>query len=468
VVGNGVSFAKVLATSLLNPHRSFVREVISGAWGDYVPVNGNSVLFHGAVANGVTNDAPAFSAAVAAQVANRNDIPAYSSILCLPNVTVFVPAMAGAYHLSSDVVLNNRFVNWIVDPAAKFTPGSVARLKGRVNRGSRFSLGAPRGDKDHATALTVNIGEDVSDNPALVFGITATNQVGLSETLDLCGLNISATGMPLLHGSAATYTATTAVLSSAPAADVVALGDYMQTAHSPTPYRAQITGISGDRLTFTYAGGWLPVGTGSTTPVTPSNVGAPACNFGPYGKVWGQNVNTFLLPSSFTYQSVVSEGGVYNNKVTPTRAEDSAGRVCSYDAVNLGRRKFSIGFIARGAGFEGFRATGQDIGFNAAAYASLGYAAPGVGFQYTGAGASLASFNASGLNCLYLTPSTMDFGIQGAAATTSIEFHSGAIATDFDGAIRASGGDGTAGNGTLTLDVLLTLSRHFRLAVDNT
>lgn len=459
VVGNGSSYANVEAVAVANPFRKWQTSLRDGSWDAWTEINGKDIRFDGALADGSTPCQNAISLCVARQIANVNTSADYAAMPQAAVCEVFIPA--GAWNLSGQVSTFGRAVTYVVDEAARFTPGSAAFLKGRVVRPNRASYANPFGLLDHACGDSVMVGEGSFDNSPLVTGFTNPNQIASNSTIDLVGRYTDVTSPALIHNSSATFTSTSCVLSSPVDPNLLRVGMVVQTTNTPFE-RGQITDWSSDGVTVQVGNGWFAQN--STTPTTPNSANVI---FNPFHKLWAQNSNFFMIPSGYAFQATANEIGMWNNKVTPASAVDSAGRTWGEDTVNLGPRKVSVGFIARGSMYEGFRSSGTDIGFNATDYADLGYGSPSVGFNYSGNGASLASFNSSGLNSFYLTPSQMEFGVQGASNTPTISFHSGNFAATYDCAIRATGGDGVTGNGTLNLLALLTLANNLRPSLDN-
>lgn len=464
---NGRQYAYNFGSSI-----SYVRRRTAGAWQAWLQrfetITDLDTRFRGnwittapfsAIGDGLTAAQTAISACIAAQTARVNTVPAYNNMPQAPDCEIVIPS--GDWHLTAPVDTGGKSVTYVIDDAAHFTSGSSAFLRGKTVRRSRSANGYPFGLLDHATGESVMVGEGSTDNSPLVTGFTNPNQVSTNDTIDLVARYTDATSTPILHTSTATFTATTCTLTTPVDITKLRAGMVIQTSNVPFE-RGQITSWDGTGTVITCSGGWYATpGTVASTPA------AATVLFNPFHKVWGQNTNVFLLSTSYGYQATGHEIGIWNNKATPSNLFDSTGRTWGEDVVNLGPRKANLGFLARGAMFAGFLASGMDVGFQSSAYTALGYATPGTGFQYNGGGATLAGFTAAGLNSFYLTPSTMEFGVQGASNTVSIEFHTGAAAIDFDSAIRASGGDGTNGNGILSFDVLLTYARNFRPVTDN-
>lgn len=419
-----------------------------------------NVVHYGAIGDGVTPAQVAFGLAAAAATANITTTVAFSSMPQTPTAMVVIPA--GVWHLTADVVVSGKQITWVVDEGAKFTSGSASRLLGKVVRPSRNSNSFPFGFLDAGTGDSVMIGTGSSDNSPLVSGFTNPNAISTVGTLDLVGRYTDATSMDLVHMSAATFTATTCTITTPVDVNRLRVGMVVQTTN--TPYeRGQITSWNSAGTVITVANGWYADGsTVATTPASASVI------FNPFHKLWGLNTNTFLTATGYGFQSAGHEVGVWNDKVTPTIAEDSSGRTWGEDVVNLGPRKGSIAFIARGSFFEGYRATGTDIGFKSSAYTSLGYAKPTVGFEHAGGGVSYRARNSSDIIDFEVNNGLIELGPKGAAGNALIDFNVGAISADYDCRLIASGGDGVVGNGSMFSDSLITFSKNMRPITDNT
>lgn len=336
-----------------------------------------SVRDHGATQDdGTTAQQAFFSAAAQAAPAQITSTPAFSAMPQAPTGEVWVPD--GLYHLTDDVDSDGKNIIWRCDEGARFTVGSASFLLGKVVRRGRASSGLPFGYLDAPTGDSVMVGEGSSDNSPLVSGFTNPNQISTYKTIDIVARYTDATSTPLLHSSAATFTATTCVLASPAPVKKLRVGMVIQTTHA-TWYRGQITDWTPDGLTITVTGWYAD---GSTTAATPSDAGSPSIWINPFHKVWAQNTNVFLLSGSYAYQAAAHEIGVWNDKVTPAAAEDEAGQTWGNDVVNLGPRRCAIGHQTRGDFWEGFRATGTVVGFSSSAFARYGYAVPSVGFLH--------------------------------------------------------------------------------------
>ena len=423
-----------------------------------------SVRDYGATQDdGTTPQQSYFSDAAQAAQARITTTPAFAAMPQAPTGEVFVPD--GLYHLTADIDTGGKNITWFCADGARFTSGSAAYLLGKVVRNGRRSSGAPFGYLDSACGDSVMVGGGSFDNSPLVSGFTNPNQISTYETIDIVGRYSDATSLPLTHQSAATFTATACVLASAAPIKKLRVGMVIQTTHSPW-YRGQITGWSSDGLTITVANGWYQQG--STAAATPSNSGSPQALINPFHKVWAKNSNAFLPASGYGYQAAGHEIGVWNDKVTPATAEDEAGQTWGNDVVNLGPRRCAIGHMTRGDFWEGFRAAGTQIGYNAAAFARYGYATPAVGYNYDGNGVAFRQRTASGAIQATISNGALELGDVTTPSTPYIDFRSsGGAGLDHDARIIVSGGGGTVGNGGVQIIAAEVATNLLKPSVDN-
>ena len=393
VIAGGGGFAQQYARAF-GVDKEFVRERLSGTYGPWRPrFDKNLITMYGAIGDGTTPAQTAISNCIAAQPAQINTITAYDAMPQPLDCEIRIPG--GLWHLTAAVDNGGRAVRYIVDSGARFTSGSAGYLNGPVVRADRISFATPLGSLSHACPDSVDVGMGAYDNPPLVNGVVTPSNIGTQiDTIDAVARYTGISSVPLAHSSAATYTATTCVLTTEVPLGRLQAGMYILTSHSPTPYIGMVTSWSPDRKTITVANGWLLRGT--NTPTTPSSVGSPAANFSPIEEVYGQNGNVFLLNEGYALQGTGYELGMFNYKVAPTSTEDKSGKTWGFDAANLGDLKCSIAYVARGAFFEGYRATGVDIGFRSAALTVYGYFAPGVGFEHQGEGVGFRLKNSAG------------------------------------------------------------------------
>lgn len=385
----------------------------------------------------------------------------YATIPQALSAEVWVPE--GIYHLTDDVDCGGKNITWRCDDGARFTANSVQYLVGKIARRSRVSNAHPSGILDGLSGTSIVTGGGRADEPAQVFGITSPEQLAMIPTVDGVGSYSEFRSVALTHRSAATFTANTAILATAAPVKRLRVGMVVQTTHSPW-CRGLLTGWSEDGLTLDVLD-WRSEGT--TDVVTPSNGGSPEVLVNVIHKGWGFNTNVILTGDGYADQGSGIEVGIINTVATPASAEATVGRTWGNDVVNLSGEKFCMGFIARGAGFEGFRAAGQDIGFNAAAFASLGYAAPPVGFNYDGSAVAFRQRTAAGVIQFQVGNGVIDLGNQAVPSTPSLDFHSSGALNDYDARIVSFGGTGTSGDAAVQIIAAETITNQLRPANDN-
>ncbi|OHC93903.1 MAG: hypothetical protein A3H25_02775 [Sphingomonadales bacterium RIFCSPLOWO2_12_FULL_63_15] len=421
-----------------------------------------SVRDHGATQDdGTTLQQAFFSAAAQSVIGHINTPPIYAAIPQPLSAEVFVPD--GLYHLTEDVDCGGKNITWRCSDGARFTANSAQYLIGKIARRSRVSNAHPSGMLDGLSGTSAVTGGGRADEPAQVFGITSPEQLATIPTVDGVGSYSEFRSVALTHRSAATFTANTAILATAAPVKRLRVGMVVQTTHSPW-CRGLLTGWSEDGLTLDVLD-WRSEGT--TDVVTPSNGGSPEVLVNVIHKGWGFNTNVILTGDGYADQGSGIEVGIINTVATPASAEATVGRTWGNDVVNLSGEKFCMGFIARGAGFEGFRAAGQDIGFNAAAFASLGYAAPTVGYNYDGAAIAFRQRSADGAVQFSVASGNIELGDQSVASTPFIDFHSSGSVNDYDARIISLGGDATSGNAAVQIVAAETVTNQLRPADDN-
>lgn len=370
-----------------------------------------------------------------------------------PNIgTVRIPY--GTVKLAQNVDTAGRDINWVIDSGVKFADDCAVYLPGRTSRPNRINLRRPHGRLDSAAGYSVQVGDgyfgyaaNTSDIPSQVTGFLTPSDASVYLDTGSVGFQADIAGSPVITVASPTYALTGASWATAIDTTQVRVGDEVRTLHTPA-WRSVITSIASDGKSITVPA-WYQLDDTTKTPGTPPSTQNMIIN--PLDKVWAANFNTFIMSSTFTYQSAVVEAGLYNSKTVPAGAEDGSGRTWGYDIVNLGPNKGSIGFIQRGSFFEGYRAAGADIGFRAAAYVGLGLSAPSVGFQYTGSGVSFSHTDTSGRVAYSVSATGVEIGTQGVAQTTVIDMHSASVATDFDARISVSGGGPASSAGDLLL-----------------
>ena len=396
VDGNGVDYAKIIATDTSNSNRVWSKVCSGGAWTAWTLWDPKNILTWNASPLGLVSATAAITAACAFQTGRLIGTAAFSAVPQAPVIDLKIPE--GNWHVANLVDTGNKNVTYYVDENATFTSGSMDNLNAaKIVRKNRVTSNFLSGILDSATLKSAMGGDGAADRSPLVNGITAINQIGMMDTFDAVADYADMTGIPLLHTSAATFTSTTCTMSSAIDVKKLRVGTTILTSNN---YAGQILSWNGAGTIITVTG-WYPLG--STTPGTPA---AGSVYLNPISEVYVRNSNVFLTALAYTYQGTAHEMGLINNKVAPSSAEDPSGKTWMSDAVNLGGFRGSIGHITRGDWWEGFRATGVQKGFVAKAYPSLGYTTPLVGFEYEGNGNALIAKNAAGTTLLAIDSST--------------------------------------------------------------
>lgn len=411
--------------------------------------------------DGVTPQQAFFSAAALSAIGHINTPPIYAAIPQPLSAEVFVPD--GLYHLTDDVDCSGKNITWRCSDGARFTANSAQYLIGKIVRRSRMSNAHPSGMLDALSGTSAVTGGARADEPSQVFGITDPAQVSIIPTIDGVGSYSEFRSAALTHQSAAAFTANTAVLADPAPVKRLRVGMVIQTTHVPW-CRGILTGWSADGLTL-HVIDWRSEATSNI--VTPSNVGSPQVQVGVIHKGWGFNTNVILTGDGYAKQGSGIETGIINTVADPANAEATVGRTWGNDVVNLSGFKFCMGFMARGAGFEGFRATGQDIGFNSASFASLGYGPPSIGFSHDGGSIAFRQRSADGVTQFQVGNGAIELGDQGAPSTPFIDFHSSGAPNDYDVRVMSLGGNATSGSAALQIIAAETIVNQVRPASDN-
>ena len=460
--GSGTGNDPALRTDLANPALGTIllnyRNRTAKAKLDETP----SVRDFGATLDdGTTPQQVYFSAAAYSAIGHINTPPVYAAIPQPLSAEVFVPD--GLYHLTDDVDCGGKNITWRCSDGARFTANSAQYLIGKIVRRARMSNAHPSGMLDALSGTSAVTGGGRADETSQVFGITDPAQVSIIPTVDGVGSYSEFRSAPLTHQSAATFTATTAVLAVAAPIKRLRVGMVIQTTHVPW-CRGILTGWSADGLVLNVID-WRSEATSNI--VTPSNAGAPQVHVGVIHKGWGFNTNVILTGDGYARQGSGVETGIINTVAAPANAEATVGRTWGNDVVNLSGFKFCMGFMARGAGFEGFRATGQDIGFNSAAFASLGYGPPSIGFSHDGGSIAFRQRSAAGVTQFQVGNGAIELGDQGSPSTPFIDFHSSGAPNDYDVRVMSVGGNATSGSAAFQIIAAETIVNQIRPADDN-
>ena len=392
-----------------------------------------NVTWFGARGDNSDNDTVAFSLSAKNAPAANNIVGAEGLLPRAPMCLVHVPA--GNYTLSSLVDTGGREVTWQIDQAAlitgfKYLNGTVMRLGIRQND-------AQHGSTDYACNLSLRSNSSLEDG-AEVLGIQNASQLSTYVDRDTVGLYVDNTAPAATYETeTATFTALT-VTVLAPPTNV--LLKYRAGMVIDTKHTSKWSGIvsswnvDGSVITVT---GWYQVGGTPGTPGTPPNGTGIVLNG--FTKVWAQNSNVMLNPSSYAKGATGFELGLLNTKGdSSTNYSVQTNRCWGFDSVNLGTYIGQAAFIARGRWHYGFYAVGQGTGFTCEGTASTKAVS-----ARNPSGAEFYSIDCTGNTVL---------GCSSVVGTPYIDFQSSGSTYDYDSRIIASGGTSTRGQGTLKFD----------------
>lgn len=386
VISNGGGYAQATAYDTANPNRIWTASQVAGTWTPWALANPKNLLTWGADVTGSVSATAAINAACAFQTGRLIGTAAFASIPQAPVIDLVIPA--GVWHVATLVDTGNKNVTYFIDENATFTSGSMDNLNGaKIVRKNRTTSNQMSGVLDSANVKSAMGGDGAADRSPLVNGITNVNQIASIDTWDAVTDYVDITGVALTHTSTATFTSSTCTLGTAINILKLRVGMVILTSNN---YAGQILSWNGAGTVITVTG-WYPIG--STTPGTPAS---GSVYFNPISEVYARNTNVFLPLAGYTYQGTGQEIGIINNKIAPTIAEDASGKTWGNDVVNLGGFRCSIGHITRGDFWEGYRATGTQVGFKSGPYTSYGYGAPSIGFDSQGSNVAFRARNIGG------------------------------------------------------------------------
>lgn len=405
-----------------------------------------SVKDFGAVGDGVTNETNAFSAAAQfvpaqnAQSLQRPNIP-----LC-DWAVVKIPS--GTYLLSSMVDTGNREIVWDAHVDAVIV--NPQNLNGRLWRAGSKTTDFHHGILDAATTFSTTANRN-ADELAQVSGFTNTNQLSKGNGRDTVSSYIG-NQLPRASyqaSSVTSYSASGATLSTPLTSDQLKRlrkGMIVQTRHTPQPYAAMLDSWNPAGTSITVANGWYLVdGSTSGSPVTPT--GTDGLDINIFRKAWALNANVFIDSNSYGNAINSVEFGIRNDKGEPGSRGGSveangvysvaldAGASFYGDASFLTGGKWTYGYLARSGATHAFYYDGSSGGLSAEPFSSLIY-----------------GINNSGVPFFQAKPDGgLELGLRGGGVATPayIDFHSGAVNTDYDSRIQSGGGTGVNAGGSL-------------------
>lgn len=201
---------------------------------------------------------------------------------------------------------------------------------------------------------------DSSEPTTQVLGLSDASALGKYSDRDTVVLFAQAEGQPpLLATSNTTFTATTVTSPDfAAVADKLRRKQIIDVVDASTPskiYSGWIVAFDPDTNTITIETAWYLKGGNGITTGTPSS--GSSLKLVPNTKIWGQNTNVILKPTSDATTFAGFELGLYNRK---TNSPVGYG----YDCYSGGDYSSENGFQARGKLYCGFRNLAQgDYGF---------------------------------------------------------------------------------------------------------
>lgn len=201
---------------------------------------------------------------------------------------------------------------------------------------------------------------DSSEPTTQVLGLSDASALGKYSDRDTVVLFAQAEGQPpLLATSNTTFTATTVTSPDfATVADKLRRKQIIDVIDANTPskiYSGWIVAFDPDTNTITIETAWYLKGGNGITTGTPSS--GSSLKLVPNTKIWGQNTNVILKPTSDATTFAGFELGLYNRKI-----DSQVGY--GYDCYSGGDYYALNGFQARGKLYCGFRNYAQgDYGF---------------------------------------------------------------------------------------------------------
>jgi hypothetical protein len=326
-----------------------------------------NVKDYGATGDGITNDEPAFSAAIAAAVGSDTIDNSFNIQFPLC-VRIFVPA--GNYLLNNIVNNHGKDVTYILDHGASFSPTAplpytgTSRLNGRVVREGLHFSAYHFGIKDKAGTLSIR-GNPIEsyDEGAFINGFANPFQLAEVSDRDSCTLYVDNRNQaPSFTVANANYTATTITPSIALTQDQIKLlrvGMVIDTRHA-IKYSGFITSWANDGTSVTVSG-WFQ--TGNTAPgQVPAN--GPGALFNNFTKVFSQN-NIVWMDRGVdkATRGAGFEMGLWNQRSSPGSIDPSGATNTDYlwgfDASAAGKYPSTVGFLTRGQFGQSFHSLPQ-------------------------------------------------------------------------------------------------------------
>jgi len=287
------------------------------------------------------------------------------------------------------------------------------------------------GIKTFSSSVVIDAGSGfngIFSSNSISFSRAAANYI--SATANSGTIVIRLTNSTAADVTAVTFTQSGGVATSTFSGNVNGISTLTATAFSGSG--ASLTSIPAAELTGTAPIGVIPTGTTSTT-VALGNHGHALTD---------ANITGILpiaqIPTGTTGTTVALGNHLHTGVYEPVISAGSAGQYWRYDKTWA---TLNVAAVSGAAPLASPTFTGTITG---AAMTLTGSAAISGNLTVTG---PLLTVGAT-----YAGASGLEIGrTDGTASTPFVDFHSGATATDFDARIIATGGTGTNGGGTLTL-----------------
>jgi hypothetical protein len=189
---------------------------------------------------------------------------------------------------------------------------------------------------------------------------------------------------------------------------------------------------------------WYLFGGGAGTPASGTNA-----YVNPITKIWAQNSGVTINTTSHGDAACGFELDVYNYKAnSDAYSAVATGQTWGFDALAVGTKDCSAGFVARGYWKAGYVA-------ESAVTAATGFVTKGteaIGFSHESpiAGTAFRALYNGAVSFGVQNEGSIELGRTDAAGTTLIDFHSSGNNNDYDSRILASGGSATVGQGVLS------------------
>lgn len=424
----------------------------------------DTVTFHGATGDGVSDDTAAFGAAAKTIAASMNMLktnfssdgtPSGYSAAGIDNIhdiadTVTVRIPAGTYKLTSLVDTSGRNVIWIMETGAVVP--NFQYLNGRVvHEGNRINC-KTWGTGDNATGLSV-LANVPLEMMAPTLGFPTAQWAAKYDDRDAVALQGHIQAPPILAQlSSCTFTSTTATSATAIETKLLKKGMLIDAGSSPK-YTGWLKSWSEDGKTITVDAWW-----NCTTEVAGTPPNGSHCIINPNTKVFASNFNVVMHSSSQAQAASGCEVGIFNwqaSKAIDGSPWGSNSYIWGYDA-SCANYRGNIAYLARDNWWYGFVAKELPLGFVATGSSSADYTA-----QDTSGNAYFSVKPASS--------GYIELGKPGIAGEPYIGFRSSIYSSNsvWDTMLYSSGGNGTIGGGDMKVGAISFVATKVRPHSDN-